>query len=266
MCRLAFIPADAVVSRARLVRLFEYLESTCGGDGNGWVAVAGDGSEYQTCKSLELSARQAAHDVHRLKRQGYHCYFHTRKVSVGWLSDSQCHPHEVSGPAWDGYLCHNGTWSDGAPLARYLRVGSDTAALAHLLGRHDIDDLEKRRLFPVSGVFLLTGTPRGESSVVHRVLKLSGDLWYCPDSSIWASDFPLEWDANKPGLSVFEVQTGRHNLLKVAPKAPVKHWKSASCNVSKWPIGYDSKPVFKSSYPSAPAPVERGIVFDRGFE
>lgn len=278
MCRLAFIPSGSSVSRASLLRLFEYLESACGGDGNGFVCVKADGSEYRWLKSLDLSSAQIVAEVFKLIRSGWHCYYHTRKVSVGWLSDAQCHPHEVSGAAFDGFLCHNGTWGDGAPLARYLGKGSDTAALAHLLGKWSIDELEKRRLFPTSGVFLLTGTPAGDESVGHRVLKLSGDLYYCPVSRIWASDFPFEWDADRePAKQVWEVANGRHCLLKPAPVAPVKVWSTATksgsvCEFERWPMGYNQGPKWSTSYPAVPSKaaskavasgeVSRGIVFE----
>jgi hypothetical protein len=219
MCRLAYIPGKAKVNRNDLTCLFEMLEKSCGGDGNGYFAVSPTG-EVVSEKGLKLDANAIIIKTWKLIRQGWDLYFHTRKVSVGWKSDSQCHPFRIDGKKFQGWLCHNGTWRDGIPLANYLGCGSDTAALAKVIGKFGIEGAEKRDLFPSSGVFLIYGSENGETPI-HRVIKKAGDLQYCPKTGIWASEFDNTW----PNWSqVYTSTHGKHLLCKPAPQyvAPAK--------------------------------------------
>lgn len=213
MCRLAYIPAGVKCNRNDLCNLFEMLEKSCGGDGNGFVAIGPNGEEYSE-KAVKLTSDDIVKKTWRLLRKGWSLYFHTRKISVGWSSDKQCHPHRIKGDKFVGWLCHNGTWNDGVPLANYLGCGSDTAALARCIGKFGIEGAEKRNLFPKSGVFLIYGSENGETSI-HRVVKKSGDLQYCPKTGIWASEFDKDW----PYWSqVYTSTIGKHLLCKPAPQ------------------------------------------------
>lgn len=213
MCRLAYIPGKAKVNRTDLVDLLHMLEKSCGGDGNGFFAVSPTGEVFSE-KGLKLDCCTIVAKVWKLIKNGWDVYFHTRKVSVGWKSDSQCHPFKIEGKRFSGWLCHNGTWRDGVPLANYLGCGSDTAALAKVIGKFGIEGAEKRDLFPSSGVFLIYGSENGETPI-HRVIKKAGDLQYCPKTGIWASEFDKDW----PYWSqVYTATAGKHLLCKPAPQ------------------------------------------------
>lgn len=210
MCRLAFIPGKAKLGYAKMIEFFNHLESACGGDGNGFVAI-GPNNEHISNKGVKLSNKEIVSVVYHLIRRGWNVYYHTRKISVGWSSDQQCHPFKIKGKMFNGYLCHNGTWSDGSVLASYLGVGSDTAALAKVVGKFGIVGAEKEGLFPKTGVFLIYGNGVGETAS-HRVVKKYGDLRYCPNTGIWASQFPSNW---KGFHDTYTVGNGYHNLLSV---------------------------------------------------
>lgn len=213
MCRLAYIPGKAKVNRTDLVDMLHMLEKSCGGDGNGFFAVSPNGQVVSE-KGLKLDCCAIVGKVWKLIKNGWDVYFHTRKVSVGWKSDSQCHPFKIEGKRFNGWLCHNGTWRDGVPLANYLGCGSDTAALAKVIGKFGIEGAEKRDLFPSSGVFLIYGSENGETAI-HRVIKKAGDLQYCPKTGIWASEFDKDW----PYWSqVYTATAGKHLLCKPAPQ------------------------------------------------
>lgn len=213
MCRLAYIPGKAKVNRTDLVDLLHMLEKSCGGDGNGFFAVSPTGEVFSE-KGLKLDCCTIVAKVWKLIKNGWDVYFHTRKVSVGWKSDSQCHPFKIEGKKFSGWLCHNGTWRDGVPLANYLGCGSDTAALSKVIGKFGIEGAEKRDLFPSSGIFLIYGSENGETPI-HRVIKKAGDLQYCPKTGIWASEFDKDW----PHWSqVYTATVGKHLLCKPAPQ------------------------------------------------
>lgn len=223
MCRLAFIPGQVKATKGQLLGLLDMLEFSCGGDGNGYLLVSPNGAEEVFNKGVKLDNKAILNDAYKLIRRGWSMYYHTRKISVGWADDAQCHPFKVKGPKYDGYLCHNGTWYDGAVMAKYFKCGSDTSALAKLLGKFDINDLQHRELFPKGGVFLLYGARPGHTPV-HRVIKLSGDLQYCTKSRIWASQFDKSWVYYG---QEYNVEDGSHMLEKPAPKstyiAPVRY-------------------------------------------
>lgn len=211
MCRLAFVPPKCKVSKGELFDLFDYLELQCGGDGNGYVLSFPDGTSLSE-KGVKLSSKDILKKAFPSIRKGAGMLWHTRKVSVGWISDRQCHPHPISGGKAKGHLIHNGTWYDGATLASYLGCGSDTAALAKVIGKFGIKEAERRGLFPKSGVFLL------ELDGELRAIKKGGDLYYCRRTGVFASDFPFWWpDLDK---CTYEVDAGSHSLLAPPPQAP----------------------------------------------
>lgn len=216
MCRLAFIPGQAKITKAQMLNLLDDLEVACGGDGNGYVAISPNG-EQQYSRGVKLENTTIVNQCYKLVRQGWALYYHTRKISVGWSDDKQCHPFRIKGPKFDGYLCHNGTWYEGSTLAKYFKCGSDTAALARLIGQFGVGELKARDLFPGSGVFLLYGAAPGETPT-HKVIKVSGDLEYCAKSGIWASRFDNAWVYYR---SVYEADEGSHMLSKPAPQMPL---------------------------------------------
>jgi len=265
MCRLMFIPAGCKVSRKLLRAQFDALEHSCGGDGNGYFAVRVNDRgqvESKLMKGLKLSNGRIVREVYPLIKAGWSVYYHTRKVSVGWLSDEQCHPFAISGRKFKGTLVHNGTWFDGHVLAKFLGVGSDTAALAKSIGMFGIDELEKRELFPKSGVFLLFGGHPTETPT-HRVLKLSGDLEYCPTTGAWASEFCAGWVGK-----TYNVENGRHSLEKPAPKeftpTPISS-KYSKFNGGKFRTGYNAGGAGQTTLDSLTSSDNRWTYVDRGF-
>lgn len=215
MCRLAFFPAGTKIELPTLKTFLSKLENSMGGDGNGYAAISPTGGVIIN-KAVKFDIDPMAEEIHGIMENGWHIYFHTRKTSIGSTTDNQCHPFRVKGPAWDGTLCHNGTWSDGGILARYFGCGSDTAAFAQLIGELGLEEIEKRGLMPKSGIWLLYGGKPGETKKTHTVLKIAGSLEYCPKSKIYASQFFNDWDG---WAGTYNVKTGVHNLENVPERA-----------------------------------------------
>lgn len=235
MCRLAYIPGQAQLGYKKMIQFFDHLEKSCGGDGNGYVAIGPKG-EVITSKGVNLKNDEIVSVVYHLIRRGWSVYYHTRKISVGWSEDRQCHPFKITGKQFNGYLCHNGTWSNGTVLASYLGVGSDTAALAKVIGKFGINEAEKLGLFPSSGVFLVYGNEPGKHGI-HRVIKKYGDLKYCKRTGIWASEFPSDWSGYH---NTYTVTNGSHMLDQPAPKYVQKHYKEEDYSKKKGYITSDT--------------------------
>lgn len=223
MCRLAYFPANTPVTRDDLLTHLNQLEKSMGGDGNGYVAIGPNG-EMLLNKGVKLANKKIVNTIYPLIQQGWSVYYHTRKISIGWGCDAQCHPFEIDGDSFSGALCHNGTWMDGGTLAKYLQTGSDTATLAYLIGELGLDELEKRKLIPSSGVFLLYGAEPGETKQ-HKVLLQGGSLEYCPKSGVWSSEFFKDWPYYN---DTYDVEKGRHMLEKQPPKAKYQSWTNYS--------------------------------------
>jgi len=217
MCRLAFIPGRAKITKAQMLNLLDDLEVSFGGDGNGYVAISPTSKNIKHSKAVKLNNERIVNETYKLIQRGWALYYHTRKISVGWSSDTQCHPFKISGPKFKGYLCHNGTWFEGSTFAKYFKCGSDTAALAKLIGTIGIQGLKDRELFPSSGVFLLYGAGPNETPT-HKVIKVSGDLEYCNKTGIWASEFDNAWEYKN---QCYKVAYGSHMLEKPAPSSIV---------------------------------------------
>ena len=230
MCRLAYIPSKVKLSKGELTDLLQYLEDQCGGDGNGYLLLGKRSSRLS--KSVKLSCRDIVRDTYNEIRRGASMIFHTRKVSVGWLSDEQCHPHRIGGK-YKGHIAHNGTWGDGAAIAAYLGCGSDSIALARCVGKYGIRGAEIRGLFPRTGVFLV------ELDGDLRAIKKSGDLVYHTETGIFASDVPI-WMHG-----AVDVAAGSHSLLAAPPEEVRKPanmgtksiWAKASAISSDWITG-----------------------------
>jgi hypothetical protein len=218
MCRLAYFPKGTKISKKRLVGLLAALEKSMGGHGTG-VAVCDDNGGYKIVKALDMKVQHAADVIHQALRDGHHAYFHTRLVSVGWREDEQCHPHEAVGPAWRGFVVHNGTWSDGATLAKYLGVASDTMAFARCLADLGPKTMDARKITPSSGVWLLFGNKPG-ATALHQVMLQSGDLEFCEATGIWASEFPFGWHGK-----TYDVASGLHDMTKPAPESKFVKYK-----------------------------------------
>lgn len=223
MCRLMFVPASAKVSRKQLLTQMHALVKSCGGDGNGMAHVSPTG-DVVIRKGAKLSAADMVDDIITHQKKGNHTIWHTRKVSVGWVDDSQCHPFEIKGRKMRGVLAHNGTWRDGAVLAHWLGCGSDTAALARMLGKFGAAQLLADYIFPSSGVFLIADTTEpGEPE--FRAIHKYGDLEYCQKTGIYASEFSLSWQWWNQTYSVRE---GTHNLLFAPSRKQSAQWVSTA--------------------------------------
>lgn len=202
MCRLLYIPPQSGISRKALCRLCEYLETACGGDGNGAAAVK-RGTQAQLYKGAKVPAHKLGAMLWAWSQDGYHGVFHTRKATHGSISDDNCQPFIARGTA----LAHNGIWQDGATIgAAMLPDYSDSRVLAHLWHERGPKWLrEESTLWPPSGVWLFVGI---KSQRVRVPSGMFSDMSYDPRSGVWASQFPK----CKPFKSAYDVASGTHAL------------------------------------------------------
>jgi hypothetical protein len=223
MCRMIAIDGSAgksrTISKASIEDSFCELELSMGGDGNGMLWKLPRSKEWRVEKGLKFSAEKAAGIAYRVINSGGKVLYHSRKVSVGWLDDSQCHPHRINGRKFSGWLTHNGTWHDGVAIATYLGLGSDTQALARVIGKFGLDESRKAGLFPSRGAFFLV-SDNGDV----RVIVANGDMVWSDDNGhrIWSSE-PVSMSS----MDWKNVANGDYHLHEVPtvkvvniPKAP----------------------------------------------
>lgn len=213
MCRLAYIPANCTLKPKKLVELFSFLDSRQGGDGMGLGWIASDCGKVE--KSVKADVGALAKRAGRLVRAGHGVIFHARKASAGTICDRLCHPFTVDGPAWAGVLAHNGHDSGFATLGRWLeakssRPHSDSSAHAYALGLFGWAGIGPK-VGNLGGVILSLGV---DGSAQARKSDY-GDLAYCPQYGIWASELP-------PWLVGYEVGAGTHELAAIPAKQPAE--------------------------------------------
>lgn len=100
MCRLVYMSSNKI-DRTFLAKLFEELEKSAGGDGNG-IGGFVDGHPIIN-KSVEKKASEFAGNLLDPAWDNG-ILFHTRRASVGLINDSNCHPYIYG----DTITIHNG--------------------------------------------------------------------------------------------------------------------------------------------------------------
>jgi len=248
MCRLAFFQTgneDGYALRVDDVQwLLDYLVSSNGGHGNGCAVFDPDtGALLDLVKHVRMSTRRCARMIVNARATGHVALWHTRLVSIGKQCRAQCHPHEVAGPNFVGAIAHNGTWRDGAAIARWLGWSkdkpadgmSDSQCFAHLLGTIGENQMIARGLWPSSGVWLVAGQDGDARPVFEAHKDEWGALVYCPVLRAWLSELP--WN-NKRSGSWYTVAAGRHDMLDVPArprkrKTPRTQWTGGAGYVSR---------------------------------
>ena len=101
MCRVSYIPTQFVerCSEEFIIKFLKFLETSNGGDGNGFY--------YLESRRLEKSVKKPLETLYNNPdKEGF--VFHTRRRSHGPINKFLCHPFET-----EKYITlHNGIWSD----------------------------------------------------------------------------------------------------------------------------------------------------------
>ncbi len=186
MCRLLFMRPP--FERKKVEDLMTFLEGAAGGDGNG-VAILYDG-HVKTLKGVKLRVQDIVAEVMKAQRP---FIFHTRKQSVGPVSDQLCQPFVIDNRT---VLAHNGTlfnWKDLAEkmlvnrhLDRMPLVCSDSLIAAHALHKWGPGFIAN---VVTSGAWLVASVkPKLEVFGILRTGVLHMDT-----DGVVASEFPKDW-------------------------------------------------------------------------
>lgn len=152
MCRLALY-GSLNGEFAPLARTLNQLESSLGGDGNGYYNSA---ISLDPVKGLDLTTAEVAYDT--LGAPGT-TLFHTRLCTAGYIEDALNHP--FSAGSWT--LAHNGHWYGWEHYA--IDTESDTETAAELVAQYGPGVLVSPE-FSGSGVWILAGDK--ETLVIKR--------------------------------------------------------------------------------------------------
>lgn len=186
MCRIAYIPEPKKVDWNDLADLFDYLDSSQGGDGMG-VATIYNG-QIRVVRGLSKGIDDLALTARESEGPAL---FHTRRATTGPVCDYLCQPFVVDNTA----IVHNGLWRDWDDVATELIIrglldahypinDSLTAAvMAAKFGRYSLEVI-------TSGVFV-------GMTINGAWLHLRGGSFeWCGEDNIYASDFPKDWPSS----------------------------------------------------------------------
>lgn len=182
MCRLFLGNKASILAynkRFGLLNLLQHLEKECGGHGNGYALLKA-GKLAGSGKGLKLDSKTIADIL--LSSSYEYAVYHTRVVSVGSLSDEQCHP--FISESTNSALAMNGTIGHLRDIASVLNQ-SDTQVISFLTSNMSIGDCITT-LQQLRAVFV------GFQQGIPYVCKTSGDLEQYGTSYLYASSFPLE--------------------------------------------------------------------------
>lgn len=179
MCRLAMMNNEGikyVEANYGLENLFNYLERQLGGHGNGICYIYNDGSFFIR-KGVELTNEEIAEEVMMKLRNLKWIIYHTRRASVGNITDRNCHPFKNNGRV----LAMNGTERN------YTVTNSSLTDTENIL--LSTDNLTKGTR-NYRSVFI------GYENGKVFANKNNGSLEYIPcdnGGKIFASTFPIEY-------------------------------------------------------------------------
>jgi hypothetical protein len=108
---LAYVPKFSEEEIPAVSKLFEFLELSFGGSGNG-VGYFDAESKPIVRKAVKQTHAESAVELH-----GTGGIFHSRMASMGSVCDKNCHPFQYNGVI----TCHNGHWSDSRDMAKLLK-------------------------------------------------------------------------------------------------------------------------------------------------
>lgn len=124
MCRLLYFPANSEmirkIGKENLTAFLKQLEKSAGGDGNGIGFFTSKG-EAKIFKGVNFKVEDAAEIIYNVitkEKTSSGVIFHTRRASVGNVSDELCHPFQGKG----FLLAHNGHWAKYEDYALILML------------------------------------------------------------------------------------------------------------------------------------------------
>lgn len=172
---------DLIEKKYGMLKLLDYLERQCGGNGNG-LALANHNKVFYMRKGVKYKNETI---VKQLKTMNWEwCVYHTRVKSVGMVNDRNCHPFK----AGNIILAMNGTESGYAGLAHALDI-TDTQAVLLSVKKFNLDLFDT--LKPLSSNFIgfVDGVPFATSPNNYK----SYDIAKEDNAIVIASSLPSEF-------------------------------------------------------------------------
>ncbi len=148
MCRLALFNKtgiDHVEKTVGINNLFNHLENSLGGHGNGYCIIFND-NRIHIKKGLKLSNEDITNDILKNYKGIKWVMYHTRRASMGTINNSNCHPFKIN----NSILMMNGTEQE---LKKHIKKNkTDTETILHMCNTFGIDIKEGTKKF--NSVFL----------------------------------------------------------------------------------------------------------------
>lgn len=181
MCRLALINNSGIryiEENYSLLNLFNYLQATLGGHGNG-ICIIDNDNKFYIEKGVNLTNKTIINIIKDNIDNLKWVIYHTRLASVGKISDANCHPFKLRNKV----LCMNGTEFWAAQAIKTLNCSiTDTELILRLSDKNLYTCTQK-----CNSVFI------GMDKNKIFANRNNGDLKYLDTNNngkIFASDFP----------------------------------------------------------------------------
>lgn len=181
MCRLALINnkgLNYIKEKYNLLEFFNYLQSTCGGHGNGICIINNDNSSYIK-KGVKLTNEKIIEIIDNNIGNLKWFIYHTRRASIGKIANTNCHPFKLRNKV----LCMNGTEYWALNTLNILNCDITDTELILKLSNKNLYSATKR----CSSVFI------GLEKEKVFANRNSGPLKYLDTNTggkIFSSDFP----------------------------------------------------------------------------
>jgi predicted glutamine amidotransferase len=148
MCRLALLNKsgiDHIENSVGLKNLFNHLEMSLGGHGNGYCIIFNNG-KTRINKGIQLSNKEITDDILKNYKGIKWVIYHTRLASMGSITDANCHPFEDN----NNIIAMNGTEPE---IKKWIKNNTtDTETILKICNKLEVNIKEGTKKF--NSVFL----------------------------------------------------------------------------------------------------------------
>jgi predicted glutamine amidotransferase len=189
MCRLALLNKPGInhiENTVGLKTLFNHLELSLGGHGNGYCMIFNDG-KTRINKGTQLTNEEITADILKNYKGIKWIIYHTRYASIGNINDKNCHPFEDH----NSIIAMNGTEPE---VRKWIKNNTtDTETILKMCNKFEVDIKEGTKKF--NSVFL--GYNSNTNQVFANRNNGSLELYNNNNTIIFSSEFlPKQYNNN----------------------------------------------------------------------
>lgn len=217
MCRLALLNQpgiDHIENTVGLKNLFNHLELSLGGHGNGYCIIFNNG-KIRINKGIQLSNKEITDDILKNYKGIKWVIYHTRLASMGNITDTNCHPFEDN----NNIIAMNGTEPE---VKKWIKNNTtDTETILKMCNKFEVDIKEGTKKF--NSVFL--GYDNNNKKVFANRNNGSLELYSNNNIIVFSSEFlPEQYKNNNIYLAPKVWEEGQK--INIKNSKPIEKKKS----------------------------------------